>query len=61
MKQLNETEARLAFERWAYDEGRAAGSVEGHRRGFDEGYQAGFLAGLARPNGADESDQGRCA
>jgi hypothetical protein len=35
----------LAYERWAYGEGWAAGRVDGGRDGFAEGYAAGFDAG----------------
>lgn len=36
----------LAYERWSYGEGWAAGRVDGQRDGFAEGYAAGFDAGV---------------
>lgn len=59
MKQLDGVSARLAFERWAYEEGRTAGAVEGRRRGFEEGYEAGFAAGVAMRQAAGEGQRGR--
>ena len=53
MSQHTEVDPRLAFERWVYDQGRAAGAIEGHRRGYDEGYEHGFAAALASACGTD--------
>jgi hypothetical protein len=39
-------EAHIAFEKWAYGEGLAAGLIDGRKKGFDEGWVVGFDTGI---------------